>query len=208
MDLMQRRRVMLAAGKRSRLPREYQEVEWLESTGTQYILTLLTINDGDCVKATFTPLNVTDTQRFFGAGSGAPESGIMFGSNGRTFMGAINNAWKYNFPPITQARTTVEYRTNNNWYINGTYISSTENRATGNNVRVALFAVNYYGSIYTPSVMRFEEFVQFSYAGETRQHLVPCYRKSDSKPGMYDIISGTFYTNVRAGEFLVGPDVN
>jgi len=37
--------------------------------------------------------------------------------------------------------------------------------------------------------------------------LVPCYRKSDNKPGMYDKVHNTFYTNVGTGDFTVGPDV-
>lgn len=35
----------------------------------------------------------------------------------------------------------------------------------------------------------------------------PCYRKSDNKPGMYDIVSGQFFTNQGTGEFLTGPVV-
>lgn len=37
--------------------------------------------------------------------------------------------------------------------------------------------------------------------------LIPCYRKSDKVPGMYDIVNGVFYTNDGSGEFIVGPDV-
>ena len=38
--------------------------------------------------------------------------------------------------------------------------------------------------------------------------LVPCYRKSDSEPGFYDVINNIFYTNVGTGTFGVGPDAN
>ena len=37
--------------------------------------------------------------------------------------------------------------------------------------------------------------------------LVPCYRKSDNKPGLYDIVNNVFYTNAGTGEFAVGPNV-
>ena len=37
--------------------------------------------------------------------------------------------------------------------------------------------------------------------------MVPCYRKSDNKPGMYDLVTGTFFVNQGTGEFTVGPDV-
>ena len=38
--------------------------------------------------------------------------------------------------------------------------------------------------------------------------LVPCYRKSNLKPGMYDFVNDTFYVNAGSGEFYKGPDVN
>ena len=38
--------------------------------------------------------------------------------------------------------------------------------------------------------------------------LKPCYRKSDSVIGMYDVINDVFYTNNGPGAFGKGPDVN
>lgn len=38
--------------------------------------------------------------------------------------------------------------------------------------------------------------------------MIPCYRKSDYKPGMYDFANDVFYTNNGTGEFYKGPDVN
>ena len=35
--------------------------------------------------------------------------------------------------------------------------------------------------------------------------LVPCIRNSDGKPGMYDRVNNTFYTNAGSGEFKYGP---
>lgn len=32
---------------------------------------------------------------------------------------------------------------------------------------------------------------------------IPCVRKADSKPGMYDTVSKTFYTNAGTGEFII-----
>lgn len=36
---------------------------------------------------------------------------------------------------------------------------------------------------------------------------IPCRRKSDNKPGMYDTVTQTFFTNQGTGEFICGPDV-
>ena len=42
------------------------------------------------------------------------------------------------------------------------------------------------------------------YDGNTMvRNFIPCIRKSDNKPGMYDTVSKTFYTNAGTGEFIV-----
>jgi hypothetical protein len=45
------------------------------------------------------------------------------------------------------------------------------------------------------------------YTGSSNFELVPCYRKNDLKPGLYDIINNTFLTNTGNSEFSVGPNV-
>ena len=40
-------------------------------------------------------------------------------------------------------------------------------------------------------------------SGAIIRNFIPCVRKSDSKPGMYDTVSKTFYTNAGTGEFIV-----
>ena len=37
---------------------------------------------------------------------------------------------------------------------------------------------------------------------------IPCRRKSDSVLGLYDVVSGTFFTNSGSGSFTPGPDVD
>ena len=37
---------------------------------------------------------------------------------------------------------------------------------------------------------------------------VPCYRKSDNVIGMYDVVNGVFYTNKGTGTFIKGPEVS
>lgn len=44
-------------------------------------------------------------------------------------------------------------------------------------------------------------------SGSLAVDLVPCYRKSDNTPGLYDLVSDTFFTNQGTGNFIVGPNV-
>ena len=40
--------------------------------------------------------------------------------------------------------------------------------------------------------------------GVSIRDIVPCYPKSDSKPGMFDLVTNEFFTNAGTGEFLYG----
>ena len=44
--------------------------------------------------------------------------------------------------------------------------------------------------------------------GTLLRDMVPCRRKADNKPGMYDLVSGTFFTSAGSEDFTAGPDVN
>jgi len=43
--------------------------------------------------------------------------------------------------------------------------------------------------------------------GTLVRNMIPCYRRSDLKPGMYDTVNNVFYTNSGSGEFILGPVV-
>ena len=47
----------------------------------------------------------------------------------------------------------------------------------------------------------------FNRGGTYIRDFVPCYRKSDNKPGMYDLVTKVFFTNAGNGEFAIGPDI-
>ena len=44
--------------------------------------------------------------------------------------------------------------------------------------------------------------------GEMVRNLIPCYRKSDDVIGLYDTVTGTFYTNDGTGTFGKGNDAD
>ena len=59
---------------------------------------------------------------------------------------------------------------------------------------------------YTPALARYYESKWWN-DGTLVRHFIPCYRISDDKPGMYDIVNDVFYTNVGTGEFELGPNL-
>lgn len=46
--------------------------------------------------------------------------------------------------------------------------------------------------------------------GTLVRDFIPVYRKSDNKPGLYDLVNGVFYSNeaTSGSDFTAGPDVN
>lgn len=77
---------------------------------------------------------------------------------------------------------------------------------------IGLFSLNNYDTSSYPfygGVTRIYKYIRsVPTTGEVVQNFVPCYRISDNKPGMYDLVSGTFFANaIPRGTFLVGPDV-
>jgi hypothetical protein len=63
---------------------------------------------------------------------------------------------------------------------------------------------NYSGSLNNCKISKFYA----TKAGSVVRNMYACYRKSDGKPGMYDVVNGVFYTNAGSGEFVLGPTVS
>lgn len=65
-----------------------------------------------------------------------------------------------------------------------------------------LFAQNYNGAARFGGDRIIKSFKYYDKTDTLICDLVPCYRKSDKEPGMYDLISKKFLTNVGTGKFV------
>lgn len=221
MDLMQRRRVMLAAGKRSRLPREYQEVEYLKSSGAQYIDTELFLTQDASINI-----------RFF-VDSGTKFS--IFGSRRDSALRNIGLAGAEMYPLYADFGEYTKYRASHfDHYTSGDVYDASISRILRkiyNVTKGEQKAINTKAcseQFTTPgSVFIFNQRNGYASDGLNggviacvindttgSRNLIPCYRKSDHKPGMYDLCgsicsrtNSPFYINAGTGEFLVGPEV-
>lgn len=193
------------------LPKEYQQVEYLESTGTQYIDTNYIPNSNTSIKLSF---QITKSQVAGIIGSGEEWNttdnfifGPAYGDCFWGYAGGANNIrlWQsnYNFTDtynvymdITKfivESNSVEYTaiTNKTEIINPTrsihiFKANTENGNLKNGSSIKLFKT------------------EINENGILIQNYIPCYRKADNVAGMYDLVSNTFFTNAGTGEFIVG----
>lgn len=196
------------------LPSVYQEVEYLESNGTQYIDTGYAFTEPE--------LKIVGKYRKTST-LGRNVFGLDFWPNTpRKIHGNIYNKALYlgNSSVVTNITQALnedyifEFEFKNNvakWIING--IEYTYNGANGwegvsDGETDYLFAsrgLNGPGYVFTGRIY----YVKFyDNNGDLVRNFVPCYRKLDNKPGMYDVVNGVFYTNEGTGDFVVGADVD
>lgn len=196
------------------LPNEYQEVEYIESTGTQYINTKYLVND----KTNFeVKAQLSDSTQADGCLMGVRKSistndYLLWNNNFQTGLSQsiIRFIKKSDVYYVSNGNYEVNiYRfENNNFYLNGEQKAVTETTIDNTNLNLYLGTLNnggsadsrgYNGKIYYLKVWEDNGLIR---------NYIPCYRKSDNEVGMYDLVSNTFYTNAGTGTFSKGEDVD
>lgn len=183
------------------LPEEYQEVEYIESTGTQYIDTQFIPNQDtrmflDCgIKRIASERYIgssTTSGRAFSIGHDTTDLSVRYYSN---------TVFTYN---ISTGRHILDLNKNLLYVDNVLVKTFTKTTFTSN----AQISICQYGSdanyraelkIYSSKIWDNDTLVR---------DFVPCYRKSDNVIGMYDLVTNTFFTNAGDGTFLKGADLN
>ena len=186
------------------LPNEYQEVEYIESTGTQYIDTgisgtrYITAHlDMQFTKQSSSTMIIiawsTGAGRWFGKGSSNTYSA---GNNAISDIDAL----LHKEIEVTFTKSDITFVIDGTTYSKATTSSSS--------ITYTLFAGRQVdGDIrYYSKAKLYKAVIQEN--GNTIMDLVPCYRKSDEEVGLYDFVSKEFYTNQGTGTFTKGPDVN
>lgn len=189
--------------RRDRLPPEYQEVEYIESTGTQYIDTGLYAPDGFTAKMGINLLSIGTESCLIG----------MWQGDHRRYFGKISR-WYLGAPGLYSAESIkaneyleIEVSTTNDEYlkVNGksqslTAVSADKEYVNGN-IPVFLLSVNVSKEPRAPAVARLYYCKIWDVNNKLVRDFVPCVRKSDKVAGMYDLVTGAFYENAGSDAF-------
>ena len=210
---MNRRFLLESLLKKPRLPAEFQEVKYLESTGTQYI-------DTNLVAATTMDFELKMWQstyaksKIFGSReSSSSQSFALYLSNSSNlpvfnFYGNILDI-EGNFDNKILIFKGKINNSNFKCSIDGTVyytLPITSPLYSGN---MYLMTYNNNGSPVLPNTLgQFRLYSCKIYDNNTIvRDFVPCYRKADNVAGLYDLVNGVFYTNAGTGSFIVGGNV-
>lgn len=192
------------------LPDTYQQVEYLQSDGRQRIITNYYMNINTVIEmevwsassSQYVPGNqwmqITGARRVYHA-SNALQVAYNISNHGTAIdygTGGVTLA----VPAETKFKIRVQ---NQNHMINGTSVYPSGSFRDEGDYPLWVFDMNNAGrsdGAYTGRIYKFT----IKENNALIMNLVPCYRKSDNKPGMYDTIGNTFYTNQGNGEFTYG----
>lgn len=201
-----RRRLLMMADE---LPGIYRRVEYLQSTGRQYIDTLVDLgSDNFSVEVDFVKNQWTSGEQavisnwitqsnywncFLGAGT--PDAGYLtvYTAGHHRAMTTIYIGTKYH---------AKIHRSDNNWMLllNDESLEWSYTPGAVNNTTVKIFtrgdvpaesSSNTHINLYSAKI---------AVAGEVKRKYIPCVRKADGKPGLYDTITKTFFVNASSKE--------
>ena len=193
------------------IPEGYQQVQYIISTGTQYIDMQYSYKVNDKINIEFMITKSTGAiQGVFGNGNSLSSgykgvSVYILNSlkTSTTIGGLLGKEWYASENVIALNEKYNIKIVQNKLYLNNNLIITVENElGDGTQSDFSLFrrwgTNGMYGRIYEFNVERDSKLIF---------NLVPCYRVYDNVVGMYDTVNRVFYTNSGTGTFEKGTDI-
>lgn len=201
MSLLNRRRALMSLNENilPSLPSMYQQVEYIQSTGAQYIDTGYVPSENTEILMTF---EFIQKGRVFGANTDAMIATYSSALEGIQFK--FGDSKYYSFESEKEKKYSLRYNKTGvliDDALQFTFAYTTFdansslslcNTNTGTSGTLAKL------KIYTLKIFNDNILVR---------NFIPCYRKSDNIIGLYDLVESVFYTNNGIDTFLKGGNV-
>lgn len=201
-----------------RLPSEYQEVEYIQSTGTQWINTWLWVDQNTIMecKVNMQPWATYQFPRVYWvrnwlSWSSERDFWLQWDRDNKFFY-AVNYT-NYGSTYCIQSGTfadntdyTIKH-TNTQLRVNG--VSQWTVSATTYSISYPLWLFNdeqAWSDFDRKAKMKLYRLKMYNWTTLQRD-FIPCYRKSDNVIGLYDLVNSVFYTNSWSWTFSKGNDV-
>jgi len=197
------------------LPSGYTQLEYIESTGGQYIDTGVYLTANSQIDFIAKVPDTSDNHAFFGASNGAAynngEIGLFWYDGRFDSVCPLSNNSSTNSPVGgLQANAIYSIRyTHSGIFANGVQIIYFQNfypSYTGSRTAY-IFSSHREPAVsakYMSAMMLYNFMITNN--GTTAFNGIPARRNSDNVLGLYDTVSGTFKTNIGTGNFIAGPD--
>ena len=197
----------------SALPVGYTKLEYIASTGTQYIDTSFVLSLTDKIAATIEYTAKNSADNFVLCARGDSSTGAAWAD---LYGSSTTSNWYVRFGSLTSVNGAAGNYTNQKinlelytevFKINGEQKLSPVNDGTITTSSLIIFAgKNSSGGIIGISSLKMYAFTIVDNTGKLKMNLVPA-KNSAGVIGMYDTISSTFLTNTGTGTFVAGPAI-
>lgn len=188
-----------------KLPSGYTELEYIQSSGTQYIDTGFKPNQDTRVVTKFDMIQTDTTWRkLWGSASGTYDLDFALWNDGTTKLQSYYGTKTNNTVPITSMSLNVDAN-KNIWKYSGETITFDKNNFT---CAYSMYVFNMNKDDhpeYLPGMMKLYLFKIYDNDVLVRD-FIPCKNPSGTV-GLYDSVNNQFYQNAGSGTFIAGPEI-
>jgi len=186
---------------------DYTFVDSITASGTQYIDTGILAASDIKAEVKYKPTNTSAAYcalggRDFSSGDNRNAFGIWANVSGRTRFDFQSNSVSSTLGSST-TNWNIAVKDGVKNYFNGTQEESNDTTTFASTRNMYLFGM-LSGSSITGNMVGSIAYCRIWKAGVLVRDFIPAIRNSDSVVGMYDTVSGTFFTNAGTGTFVAG----
>ena len=188
----------------SLLPEGYTQVDYIQSSGTQYIKTNIVPTNTMGTYLKLSSSNITSDLLYFGSKGSTNDRFWVGNSNNKFYFGWNNVSYGQNISEGVPFIVQMNFLNNRLLVQDSTIIKNNiSNFAESNTYPIYIFAGNASGTANFKSSIRIYEFV-ISDESIITHKFIPCINNSTGKAGLYDLVTNTFYGNSGTGDFIAG----
>ena len=194
----------------------YQKVDYITSSGTQYIITdFIADNQSGMELIASFPTILDRVPMGSRLDSGTTRFYVPYPMSDTSCYYGFNTGSTLSFSASTNTKYQLQTNFCNNrkvrMYTEGTLILPPTNISTTLTQQTSPVGIFVYtkgaGGVGAPRAFDLYG-AKISQGSEVVREYIPCYRKSDNVVGVYEIYTNTFLTNSGSGEFEIGNEID
>ena len=190
------------------VPKEYQQVEYIQATGTQRIKLDIQPKSTYKIEERFAITDKSVTSCIWCArGSGTTTTSTTAFQIANSQVRCDYNSSQTNIGTINADQVYTLTMDSNKWYLDNVLKTTSTAATFDTGSKLQLFASHYSGidaNLANWARLKLYSFKVWDDDRELVGNFIPVYRKADNVIGLYDSCSDNFYTNDGTGTFLKG----
>ena len=194
--------------KKPLLPEGYQQVDYIRSSGIQWINTGCKPSENTTVEIKYYKISRYGFVYGSRTSSSSTDCHSLYDNDivNDVYVGFSNSVEITNAPKSDSIHTFINGKDGS--YFNNTLIKDNTGLAFTSDLNMYIFTINQNNTPDTRMISTDLYYCKI-YDGNTLiRNFMPCYRKSDNEVGLYDLVNNVFYTNQGTGKLTYGNIVN